>query len=170
MNDTVCVSSSNIEFSNDLDSEMMLSSQPKRFVSVVLLNFNMINGFSLNNYVILVVILVLNFRKCRTFKTPLQDSDMQSLSRTKFSDEMNKKIAWAKRMFTDWRNFRSSNPKLESFVCDLDNVKNITPDNLNAALCRFITEVKKVDGSDYPGKTLYDIIICIQFYLETQGF
>ena len=37
------------------------------------------------------------------------------------------------------------------------------------ALCRFITEVKKVDEPDFPGKTLYDIV-CVQFHLECFGF
>ena len=41
---------------------------------------------------------------------------------------------------------------------------------LNASLCRFITEVNKVDGCDFLGKTLYEIILCIQFYLETLGY
>ena len=37
-------------------------------------------------------------------------------------------------------------------------------------LVHFLTEVKKIDGSDFPGKTLYDILMCVQFYLETLGF
>ena len=42
--------------------------------------------------------------------------------------------------------------------------------SLNFAVPRFITEVKKLDGSDFPGRTLYDIVICIQFHLESIGF
>ena len=53
---------------------------------------------------------------------------------------------------------------------DLDNVFTLTVENLSYALCQFITEICKLDGSDFPGKTLYDIVICIQFYLETYGF
>ena len=34
----------------------------------------------------------------------------------------------------------------------------------------FITEVRKLDGSLFPGKTLYDIVVCVQMYLETYGF
>ena len=30
--------------------------------------------------------------------------------------------------------------------------------------------MKKLDGTEFPGKTLYDIVICVQFYLETLGF
>ena len=31
-------------------------------------------------------------------------------------------------------------------------------------------EIKKLDGTEYPGKTLYDIVICLQFHLECLGF
>ena len=109
------------------------------------------------------------FRKSGSFRAPLQELDMLSLSQKKFSDETNKKIAWVKKMYTDWRLFRNGQSHLQSFDCDLDNVESINPSSLNAAFCRFITEVKKVDGSEFPGKT-YDIIICVQFYLETQEF
>ena len=37
-------------------------------------------------------------------------------------------------------------------------------------MCRFLTEVKKMDGTNFPGKTLYDIVVCVQFHLETLGF
>ena len=30
--------------------------------------------------------------------------------------------------------------------------------------------MKKKDGTDFPGKTLYEMILCIQFHLETLGF
>ena len=46
----------------------------------------------------------------------------------------------------------------------------ITGKSLKFALCHFITEVKKVNGDDFPGKTLYDIIVCIQFHLECLEF
>ena len=31
-------------------------------------------------------------------------------------------------------------------------------------------EVKKIDGHDFPGKTLYHLVVCIQFHLECLGF
>ena len=54
--------------------------------------------------------------------------------------------------------------------CDLDDISTIMQSSLVFAICQFLTEVKKLDGSDFPGKTLYDIGICLQFYLETKGF
>ena len=34
----------------------------------------------------------------------------------------------------------------------------------------FIIEVKKLDGSNFPLKTLHDIVLCVQFHLEMKGF
>ena len=41
---------------------------------------------------------------------------------------------------------------------------------MSEALSHFLTEVKKVDGSDFPGKALFEILICVQFHLECIGF
>ena len=94
---------------------------------------------------------------------------MELLSRKKFSDETMKKVHWVRRMYVDWCNFRNSQDDLQSYECDIENVNSITKENLSHALCRFITEVKKLDGSDCPSRTMYDIVICMQFWLETQG-
>ena len=72
-----------------------------------------------------------------------------------------KKVHWAKCMYSDWRSFRNSQSDLQSFECDLDNVTSVTKSNLNEAICCFITEVKKVNGSEFPSRTLYDIVICL---------
>ena len=53
---------------------------------------------------------------------------------------------------------------------DLDVVGSITKENLCYALCRFIPEItKKKDGTPYPGKTLYEMIVCIQKYLNQKN-
>ena len=93
---------------------------------------------------------------------------MQNLTRKSFSDETRKKIDWVVRMYRDWRVYRNG-LGLHYIVCDVDDMSTVTQESLNFALCRFVVEVKKVDGSEFPAKTLYDIIICVQFHLELQG-
>ena len=94
---------------------------------------------------------------------------MVNMTQKTFSDETMKKVHWARRMFNDWKQFRNSQHGLQSYILDIDDVSNLQKEQLNEALCRFITEVKKVDGGDFPARTLYDIIICLQFWFETQG-
>ena len=99
---------------------------------------------------------------------PLENEVMQHLTRKSFSDETRKKINWVLNMYRDWHVYRN-NLGLAHISCDLDNMDTVFEESLKFALCRFIVEVKKIDGSDFPAKTLYDIIICVQFHLELQG-
>ena len=73
-------------------------------------------------------------------------------------------------MFREWRSFCNQSSVLQNIQCDLDNKDSITSKNLIFGVSQFITEVKKLDATDFPAKTLYDLIACIQFYLATMGF
>ena len=113
------------------------------------------------------IFIILCFSQ-HTYNDPLPDQQLSDLSHKNFSNETMKKVRWAVKMFHDWRNYRHSNG-YEQIVCDLDNNSTITKGNFTYAVCRFITEVKKLDGSDFPEKTLYDIMVCLQFHLECMG-
>ena len=106
----------------------------------------------------------------RQYHDPLDVETMTKLTQKRFSPETNKKIRWVTGMYHDWRNYRNSNVHVMNIYCDLDNVENLRKEELIPAVCRFLTEVCKLDGSQFPGKTLYDIVICLQFHLETMGF
>ena len=104
-----------------------------------------------------------------SFKKPLDDEKMEDLRYKNFSPETMKKVKWAVTMYRDWRNYQNGHPTLENVACDLDDKSSIMQESLTFALSRFITEVKKLDGTDFPGKTLYEILISVQFHLETIG-
>ena len=95
---------------------------------------------------------------------------LHSLSYKNFSEETNKKIRWVTKMYHDWRNYRHSRQDLQNIPYDLDDISTITEDSIVFAMTRFLTEVKKLDGTDFPPNTLYDIVICVQFHLESMGF
>ena len=104
-----------------------------------------------------------------SFNVPLSEHYLKELSHKNFAPETMRKVRWATKIYCDWRVYRHS-LGLERIECDLDEWSSITATSLKSALCCFITEVKKVDGTEFPGKTLYDIVICIQFHLECLGF
>ncbi len=52
---------------------------------------------------------------------------------------------------------------------DLKDIQNLTKASLSYALVHFIQEITKLDGTDYPPKTLYEIVIGVQMILEAQG-
>ena len=120
----------------------------------------------LSNLVELLVfkLLLICCRSWHEYHQPLDVRSLESLTRKNFSDETMKKINWVYNMFQDWRNYRNT-LELTKIHCDLSEPSTINEYSVKFALCRFITEVKKLDGSDFPARTLYDITICFQFYL-----
>ena len=53
--------------------------------------------------------------------------------------------------------------------CDLDDHETINEADFMFAMCRFITEIRKMNGDQFPAKTLYEVVLCVQFYLESVG-
>lgn len=80
-----------------------------------------------------------------------------------FAPQTKRKLNWAMTMYSQWRAIRQQNyPDLEKAM-DLDKA------SVQIALCVFITEVCKLDGTDFPPKTLYEILVCLQMCLESNG-
>ena len=83
------------------------------------------------------------------------------------------KMMWAVRAFQDWRNSRLSD--IENFdnvifEANLNNVQGLSKEVFEYAMIRFIPEVTKLKtGEDYPGKTLYEMCVAIQKYLNVNG-
>ena len=77
-------------------------------------------------------------------------------------------IKWALKMCNDWRDLRVKSWDVPAQIrsADLNQLYYFTQDDLSFALSRFIREVKKVDGSEYPPNMLKEIIIMIQMYLH----
>ena len=76
---------------------------------------------------------------------------MTDLMHKNFSDETNKKIKWVTKMYREWRVVRNMNKTLSDIECDFDEVSTLTKANVVEGVCRFLTEVKKLDGSEFPG-------------------
>ena len=66
-------------------------------------------------------------------------------------------------MFNDWKANRNvqaiQNPNISPIRCELEEM---THDELCFTLTRFLLEVRKQSGENYPSDTLYEILISIQ--------
>ena len=62
-----------------------------------------------------------------------------------------------------------ANVSSEILFANLEFVKSFSPGDLCHALCRFICEVKKIDGTDYPPNIITELAIMIQMYLHENG-
>ncbi len=46
---------------------------------------------------------------------------------------------------------------------------NLTEADLSFCLCSFINEIRRKDGGEFPAKSLYEIVLLIQFHMEKKG-
>ena len=109
--------------------------------------------------------------KRRVYNKPQEEAKISELSNKNFAVESKKKIRWAVNMFEQWHLERLKNVLVASEIrnCDLSFVKYFSKSDLCYCLERFITEVKKLDNTDFPGKTLREIVIMIQMHLHESG-
>ena len=49
------------------------------------------------------------------------------------------------------------------------NLKDMTIDELNFSLSKFLIKVKKGNGQDYPGETLRELLLSLQMFLDSLG-
>ena len=88
----------------------------------------------------------------------------------RYAEATDRKCAWAYKIFQEWIPFRNNAAKLDatkvSFTRDLigmDDWERVY------ALKHFIMEVRKQSGEVYPAETLYEVVICLQMYLNSRG-
>ena len=92
------------------------------------------------------------YRHVHTFYDPVLEDELAELMKKQFSPKTNKKIKWVTKMYSDWREARNSDH--DHILVDLDDVSSLSIQNLSFALCRFITEIRKIEGTDFPPRTL----------------
>ena len=73
--------------------------------------------------------------------------------------------------YCEWRSERLVKQYNEAiFNANLEDLYSLTKENLEEALCFFVSEVTKSKGGvPYPGKTLYELVVSIQKYLNVNN-
>ena len=100
----------------------------------------------------------------------MSSAKLDLLKRRQMKRRTLSKVKWAVRAYQEWRECKLQDVENYDqlvFDANLSDLDNITQNALQHSLCMFIPEVTKVkDGGPYPGKTLYEMIIAIQKYLN----
>ena len=109
--------------------------------------------------------------KNRVFKTVENEDKIYELSNKRFAEMSNRKIRWAVNLYCQWRLTRMEDSMCPTAIsrANLDIVSEVCKEDLAYALARFIREIKKVNGEEYPPNTLREIIIMVQMYLNQNG-
>ena len=105
------------------------------------------------------------------FSRPSTESELEALSKKTFAPNTYQKIVWVLGLYREWRNYRIKLDECLYYVCrcELEKGQFMEPNVLCQALCAFISEVRKKGGGEFPGRTLYEIIVNLQFALEKRG-
>ena len=94
------------------------------------------------------------------------------VSYSRYSKATEKKCNWAAKLFAEWKCARNEqavlHPELGNSTIRCELIE-MTKDELCFALSRFIHEVRKQNGDNYPSETLYELIISVQLYLASHG-
>ncbi len=83
------------------------------------------------------------------------------------------KMKWVVGFFRQWQQHRSQTAieqpgmRMSPITVELEKM---TADELNYSISRFIVEVKKGNGENYPGETLRGMVVMLQLYFQTLGF
>lgn len=101
------------------------------------------------------------------FHPPKADDELKHAINDAVPASTNKKTEWACNLFEKWRQHRNN---LAAFQTNLSNIgvplAEMSDDELNYCISRFIWEVKKQDCTDFPPQTLYEIVCGLQRKLQ----
>ena len=104
----------------------------------------------------------------RSFKF-LSEEKINELKKVKLKKRSEAKVRWAVNCYSDWREARLTNEQFDQNIFDANllDLTDVTKQNIEYSMCRFIPEVTKSRGDgEYPGKTLYQMVVAIQKFLQ----
>ncbi|CAC5423576.1 unnamed protein product [Mytilus coruscus] len=118
-----------------------------------------------------------------------EDEGFSNPKLTQFDDELHLNVSKIQSKSHQPSTSRFHEPKTDKEIEDMQSKKNIRAndpnvglspirvdlaemslDELNYSISRFICEVRKTDGTEYPPDTLYSLVICLQLYMDTLGY
>ncbi|XP_067029455.1 uncharacterized protein [Acropora muricata] len=105
------------------------------------------------------------------FRAPISSDECRRFEDSWVSDASRRKWNWVLNIFEEWR--ETSNEavlKVENSGEPVLNqrIDEMSDEDLDFFLGRFVAEVRKEDGQEYPGKTIYEMICSLQCYLRFQ--
>jgi hypothetical protein len=111
--------------------------------------------------------------KPKRFAEPVSEKELIDIQESGKAKNTVKDTTWALKVFNDWKSERnmkamkesgSSNSSQGKFVVGLN--ESVSKEDLNYWLSRFVVEVRKKDGGQYPAATLKHICSGLQRYLR----
>ena len=99
----------------------------------------------------------------------MSDARIQSLKTVTLKKRTESKMNWGVKAYNEWREERllKFNYDVGIYEANLNDLASLKLENFQHAMCYFIPEVTKSKGEGlYPGRTLYQMVVSIQKYLN----
>ena len=113
--------------------------------------------------------MVFNFVSDERFRKPVTTTELEEFGRSWSSDNSRRKWCWVIRVFEDWRKARNKLVLKEPYLGEPvynEALSIMSNEDLDEVLGKFVAEVRKEGQKEYPGKTLYEMICCVQAYFR----
>ena len=102
------------------------------------------------------------------FATPVSDEAELEIRGTAIPAKTRAATEWGLRIWNEWASCRP--PSLVNGVLAVDTpLLQMHPADLAYWMAKFVLEVRKQNGSEYPPKTLYALVCCFKRYYEQNG-
>ena len=105
------------------------------------------------------------------FRAPISSDECRRFEDRLASDASRRKWNWVLNIFEEWRETRNEAAlKVETSGEPVLNqhIDEMSDEDLDFFLGRFVAELRKEDGQEYPCKTIYEMICSLQCYLRFQ--
>ena len=101
--------------------------------------------------------------KAKRFKQVSTPEDIERQASKSVPENTQRKREWALSLLKKWSIHRKNINK------PVKNINECSVSELNSLLSHFILEIRKENGEEYPGSTIYEILSCIQATLRDNG-
>ena len=98
-------------------------------------------------------------------------NELEDLMSEKHAESSEKKVKWAIKNYTQWRVHAIEDDldcNLRLYCADIHDSKTLGKASFALAMCKFITEVVKLNSEDYPPNSLKELVYCIQMFLHSK--
>ena len=98
-------------------------------------------------------------------------TDLEMLKHKRYAKNTDRKSRWGVTAYCEWRYkaIKDFGDAVEPYILrsDLTKPKELLKSDFCQAMCKFVTEVRKHNGEDYPPNSLKGMVNAIQFYLHS---
>jgi hypothetical protein len=104
------------------------------------------------------------------FAVPKSDTELKSIGNDRFAPRTEAKSQWVLRAFSTWQENRNEMAKNRTDVKFVHgDILSMDAETLDYAVGAFAYEVRKDNGEEYRGQTLFEMVIAIQHHLRQHG-